>query len=81
MWVGILDERVGFVRKGASPVHAAVSCVAAPQRASALQQQPQAKRGDGGVLIAGGKASGQNKALTMETLSLSLFSRKTTELN
>jgi hypothetical protein len=41
-----------------SPVHAAVFCVAAPQRASALQQ---AKRGDGGVLIAGGKASGQNK--------------------
>jgi hypothetical protein len=71
-------KRVGFVRKGASPVHAAVSCVAAPQRASALQEQPQAKRGDGGVLIAGGKASGQNKitdngnSLSL-SLSLSLF--------
>jgi hypothetical protein len=80
MWVGILDERVGFVRKASSPVHAAVFCVAAPQRASALQQQQQAKRGDGGVLIAGGKASGQNKS-TDDGNSLSLFSRKTTDLN
>jgi hypothetical protein len=86
MWVGILDERIGFVRTGASPVHAAVSCDRRGTTASerALCSNSSRRRGAMvGSSLREGRHQDKTKALTMETLSLSLslFSRKTTELN
>ncbi len=91
MWVGILDERVGFVRKGAQ---------ASPRRCvlcrgtTARERSAAGEEGRWwGPHCGEGRHQDKTNSLTMETLplsltfslslslSLSLFSRKTTELN